>query len=105
MTSRYDIAIQSKNIPAMEFHAGDTLQIEGEFSFGQDHSFWRGEIPDTTFTVRGMVGVWVCLEAPGYGELGGHYGNGAIFVSPKELAKHAKILTRSTEPDKPMRIL
>ena len=101
MTSRYDIAKLEHDPTALGFNHGDTLEIVGEVVYGQDHCTCRGTFPGAVFTVKGKIGCWISLEAPGYGELGGNYGNGAIFISPTKLLEVAKVISRSNLPPQP----
>jgi hypothetical protein len=91
MASRYDIIRESLDLLKMDFNEGDRIELNGKLNFGQDMAFWQGTFEKDVFTVGKRVGCWINLTAPGYG-IPGNYGNGAIFVLPKELEKVAKKL-------------
>lgn len=65
----------------MSLVVGDKVTIKGSIRYGQDHKFFEFEFPqDLVFTVKMVTDDLLSLFAPGYGELGGNYGDGAIFV-------------------------
>ena len=68
----------------MSLSVGDNVTINGLIHYAQDHKFFEFVFPtDLIFTVKLAVTDYVSLSAPGYGEIGGKYGDGAIFVYKK----------------------
>jgi len=70
---------------------------ENDIYFMQDSSFWKG-IPEGVKFVTTWLGTnsgkdrKIKLVGKGYGELGGDYGNGAIFVFLDDTGKYKKRL-------------
>jgi hypothetical protein len=64
-----------------------------KIKFGQDHSFWQGVPPGVDFEVTPFPDNRFVLRAPGYGIVGGDYGNGALYVyglSKKQIKRFEK---------------
>lgn len=62
-------------------YLGSFLVGENQITFGQDFAWYKG-IPPGRWNVFDLTDMWK-LVAPGYGEKGSGYGNGALLVSKR----------------------
>lgn len=63
-----------------------TVILKGKVKYMQDFGFHERDFGDgMKFKCRGFINGTIVLTAPGFGEVGGDYGNGSISVPFKEL--------------------
>ena len=78
-----------------QLETGDLVKPVGEIAFGQDHAFFKHDFSDAAivFTIqrKNESNMSMTLVAPGYGQLGGNYGNGAITLWVKDIEKLKKV--------------
>lgn len=69
-----------------------TFRKGNKIPYGQDHRFHRGLPHGVSFRARRLANArLVVLDAPGYGELGGDHGNGALYAYGRWINRRFKL--------------